>query len=178
MKKLLTLHLFAAMIYLSSCSDEDTPATLNEDPSTFSEVGTTTLVGGEGAAEISAYDPQTKQLFVVNNAGSSAIDVVDISDPANISMVDNIDVSSYGGGVNSVVVKNGLLAAAIQATTKTDNGKVVVFNTSDLSEKAVINVGVLPDMVTFSPDGSFILSANEGEPNDDYTIDPMGSVSI
>jgi hypothetical protein len=171
--------LIAVSFLLQSCSDDDaTTPVINEDPSTFAITDELELTGGEGAAEITAYDPATKQLFVVNNAGTSTIDVVDLSNPAEIEYVQSINVSSYGGGVNSVAVKNGLLAAAIEGSVKTDDGKIVIFNTSDLSEEAVITVGSLPDMVTFTPDGNFILSANEGEPSDDYTVDPKGSVSI
>jgi hypothetical protein len=54
---------------------------------------------------------------------------------------------------------------------------VVLFNRQLRLLKAV-QVGALPDMLTFSPDGRWLLVANEAEPNTDYTFDPEGSVSI
>lgn len=146
--------------------------------SVYFKLAGTIVIGGEGAAEISAFDPSTNKLFVVNNDGNSKIDVVNLTDPSNPLFVESIDISMYGGGVNSVAVKNGLLAAAIEANVKTDNGKVVVFETTGYAEIVSVEVGALPDMVTFTPNGRYILSANEGEPNDDYTVDPIGTVSI
>lgn len=151
---------------------------VNEDAAAFNLISTTNI-GGVGAAEISTYDAVTKRLFVVNNsAGDNKIDVIDMQNPSAPVKIHSIALAAYGGYVNSLDVFDGKLAAAIEAATKTDNGKVVVFKTSDYSEMKVITVGALPDMITYSKDGKFILTANEGEPNDTYTIDPAGTVSI
>ncbi|HZF63904.1 MAG TPA: choice-of-anchor I family protein, partial [Chitinophagaceae bacterium] len=143
----------------------------------FQEVGFIDL-GSEGASEISAYDPLTSKLFVVNNAGVNKIDVVDLSNPSAPVYITSILMAPFGGLVNSVAVHDGKLAAAIEASPKTNNGQVVVFSTSDYTVIATATVGAQPDMITWSPDGEYILTANEGEPNDAYTIDPVGSVSI
>ena len=139
------------------------------------------LEGGTAAAEISAYDPTTKKLFVVNNGellSGSRIEVLDLADPANIALLGNIDVSYYGGGINSVSVAGGKLAGAIEAVDKAQAGHVVIFDTSSHKLLGIATVGALPDMVTFTPDGQAILTADEGEPSEDYSVDPLGSVSI
>lgn len=41
-----------------------------------------------------------------------------------------------------------------------------------------MQVGSLPDMVTFTPDGTKAVVANEGEPSDDYAVDPEGTIAI
>ena len=182
-RALLSILIISAFLGCKKNTSEEPEFFVNEDPSTFSEVGSIDI-GETGAAEISAYDPETNKLFVVRNEGEGTanpinrIEILDLKDPASIKVIGNINIAPFGGGVNSVSVSGGKLAAAIQATDKTANGKVGVFKTSDYSKIAEINVGALPDMVTFSPDGKFILTANEGEPNDTYTNDPSGSVSI
>lgn len=150
-----------------------------QESTSFAEISSLAIGGGQGAAEISAYDHSTKKLFVVNNsAGNNRIEVVDLTNPASPVVTGNINIATYGGLVNSVDVSNGTLAAAIEAIPKTNNGKVLLFKTTNYSVLANVTVGALPDMVTFSPDGNFILTANEGEPNEANTIDPVGTVSI
>lgn len=139
-----------------------------------------TNVFGESAAEIVAHDPATQRLFVVN-AQSGAIDVLDVLNPGSPNKLFSVDL---GGIVNSVAVYKGLAAVAVEANPKTDPGKVVFFNAASDDEETAkafaveVKVGALPDMLVFTPDGKRVLVANEGEPNDDYDIDPEGSVSI
>ena len=129
-----------------------------------------------GAAEIVAHDPASQKLFVTNS-DTNSITVLDISSPENISKTREIDLSPYGAAPNSVAVKNSIVAVAVEADNKQAPGQVVFFSNNGDFLKTV-TVGSLPDMVTFTPDGRKVLVANEGEPDDDYLIDPEGSISI
>lgn len=133
----------------------------------------------ESAAEIPAYDAASKRLFVVN-AQKGLVDVLDASKPEQPVHIAELSARDYlaDSEVNSVAVQNGIVAIAVQAKNKTDAGLVVFFNAKDLSFMSKVAVGSLPDMLTFSPNGKTVLVANEAEPNDDYSIDPEGSVSI
>jgi len=132
-------------------------------------------VSATNSAEIVAHDPISQRLFVANSIGKK-LDIIDFSNPASMSIISSIDISTYGN-INSVAVKNGIVACAIENTIPEQDGFVVFFNTNGVFQNQV-TVGALPDMITFNHAGTRILTANEGQPNVGYTIDPEGSVSI
>ena len=136
-------------------------------------------VFGQSAAEIPAFDAASQRLFVVN-AKEGVLDVLDLSQPEQPKKITSIKVDDIAADaeVNSVAVHNGIVAIAIQAAVKTDPGYVALYQAKDLSKLAHVQVGALPDMLTFTPDGQTLLVANEGEPADDYQADPEGSVSV
>ncbi len=127
--------------------------------------------------EVVAYDRASKRVFAIN-AGANSVDVVDLADPANPTRVTALDFSAFGGGVNGVAVHDGLVAIASEAVTKTDPGSVVFLDAGTLDVLGQVPAGALPDMVTFTPDGEYLLVANEGEPSEDYSVDPEGSVTV
>lgn len=144
-----------------------------------------------GASEIVAFDPTSKLLFFTNSEEKN-IGVVDISDPAAPQFVKTITELRGGEEPTSVTVHNGIMAIAVPADPVQGTGEVLFLTIQSLPDQpakvdvaAVVNVGALPDMVTFTPDGKYVLVANEGEPGEtededpDYdNNDPEGSVSI
>ncbi|MEE4292850.1 MAG: choice-of-anchor I family protein [Xanthomonadales bacterium] len=135
----------------------------------------------DGAAEIVAYDADGYRLFVIN-AAEGSVDVLDISDPTNPSLADFIDVTEdfpegVVGGVNSVAVREGLVAVAVENEDKQANGWAAFYTTGG-EFLGSVEAGALPDAITFTHNGNYALVANEGEPSGDYLVDPEGSITI
>ena len=135
----------------------------------------------KSAAEIPAFCPKSQNIFVVN-AESGLVDVFRLTSDGSLlkrgTVTARPDSSQGVATVNSVSVFQGTLAVAVEAAEKTKPGAVVFYDTETLSLKGSVTAGPLPDMVTFSPDGRWLLVANEGEPNETATIDPEGTVTI
>lgn len=129
----------------------------------------------QSAAEICAYHAPTRRLVVVN-AEARAIDLVDLSDPTQPVLVNSVALAEFGKP-NSVATHGERIAVALSAPTLQDPGSVA-FLSPDGDVLQRLSVGPQPDMLTFSPDGRWLLTANEGEPTDDYAVDPPGSVSL
>jgi hypothetical protein len=135
-----------------------------------------------GAAEVVAFDAATKRVFVVN-AQDGTVDVLDGSIPANPVFLAQIDVKALPGfdpaklgAANSVAARDGLVAVAIEANPVTANGVLAFYDAATLALLKTVAAGALPDAVTFSNTGHFVIVSNEGEPR--TPVDPEGSVTI
>jgi hypothetical protein len=147
--------------------------------------------GGGGLCESIAFDAQTSRLFaanslVLNGQRYIRVEVINLTNPTQPVTEASLDLSAFGADVSSVAFSNGVLAAAMIQSVKTDSGRVVLIDVSgaDIRNSTTnarsVVVGAQPDMITFTPDGRRVLTANEGEPTEagSYLPDPEGSVSI
>ncbi|MCC2093100.1 MULTISPECIES: choice-of-anchor I family protein [Staphylococcus] len=139
---------------------------------------------GNGGTEIVKYNPKNGYAYSVNG-DKEALDIIDVKHPGKdgaINLVKRIYLQDNGievGDLTSVTVhpSGDYVAVSAPAVDKTKPGHVVFYGSNgDYINN--VTVGSLPDMVTFSKDGKYLLVANEGEPSDDYTVNPPGSVSV
>jgi DNA-binding beta-propeller fold protein YncE len=158
---------------------------------TLAPLGTySTGIFDESAAEIVSFDARSRRLFVVN-AAQAKVEVLDASRPTTPRKL--FDLATVGvragdgstvpdGAVaNSVDVRgDGLGAIAVEAADKVSPGWVVFFDARGRDGRALgaVRVGALPDMLTFTDKGDRLVVANEGEPADDFSADPEGSVAV
>lgn len=128
------------------------------------------------AAESVTYDPQSKTA-ILTDAKNNRISYINMSNPATPTTLRDVSLAAYGAGVNSVAVRNGLVAVAMEDVVKSNPGRVVFFDMNG-NFRSSVSVGALPDMLTFTPNGQRVIVCNEGEPELNYSVDPEGSVSI
>ncbi len=153
------------------------------------------------AAETVVHDPATQWLYVVN-ASTGGVDVLSIADPAQPVKLGSIGLAQVPplqyGSPRGLAVRDGVIAVSFEAIPKTSPGIVVLLVAAFdggrpagdqivVPDHRQVTVGALPDMLTFTPNGRFVLVANEGEPNsyndvgaevNGPSVDPQGSVSI
>lgn len=153
------------------------PATLSLRPLSTRATG----LFARSAAEVPAFCEGSRRVFVVN-AESGQVDVLALDASGLLEAAGSIAAARDVGGamraVNSVAVSRGLLAVAVEADPPTAPGAVAFYDTATLALQGAVPAGSLPDMVAFSPDGRWLLVANEGEPDDRATTDPEGTVTI
>ncbi len=125
-------------------------------------------------AEIAAWDAGTGHVFVV---GGKHIDVLNLAG----HRVASFDASAYGS-INSIAIHNGTAAVSFSNSTVQNPGSVQFFNTAGLAANGAahlggVQVGAVPDMVTWAAGGTRLLVANEGE-RQSNAINPAGSISL
>jgi len=135
---------------------------------TFAHTATNSSLGL--GSEIVSYDALNNRYWVV---GGSGVDILD----ANGVLVSSINTTALGNA-NSVAISNNKVAVSFTAPVNTDPSIVRFFDATSYSVLGDVSVGATPDMVTFTPDGSKLLVANEAEPGAGYAPDPVGSISI
>ncbi|NDB66050.1 MAG: DUF5011 domain-containing protein, partial [Euryarchaeota archaeon] len=139
----------------------------------ISQVGSIEIDAG---SEILAFHPDSNTVFVV---AGDIVEAIDITDPSAPVAIDTLELDA---DAQSVAINGNLMALAVAAPTgKQDNGSVLFYKLGVNGKPTFageIIVGPLPDSLAFSPDGSVLVVANEGEPNDFYDVDPEGSISV
>ncbi|MEZ8863417.1 choice-of-anchor I family protein [Vibrio splendidus] len=168
------------------CQSIEQPSASNAEVTGISLVGRSIADApfDTSAAEIVSYDSCTDKLYVVN-AQAQKVDVLSMNSASEPTSSGSIDLQSAAaasgvdiGAANSVSTHQGLVAVAIENADKQRNGIIALYRSDTLELITTYTAGALPDMVSFSKDGRYIASANEGEPNADYSIDPEGSVTL
>ena len=176
------------------------PAQADEATVKITEISSITSGDGEGSAEIATYHAGSKRIFATNGV-KNTIDIFDISDVANPKKVGSVELSPYGNDVTSVAAGKDVVVAVVNVSDKfsatgvptTTNGKIVVFDTAGKVLSSPDVLGVLPDSVSFAPNGTTALVAIEAQPvcakddpataakeDADYTkaSDPVGGVTV
>jgi hypothetical protein len=134
-----------------------------------------------GGAEIIDYHPGRKIAAVITGGSNLSL----VSYAKGFDQPELLRELELEGDAQSVAINDqGLIAVALSVNDNND-GRIAFYqlnNKNKAVKKGSVAVGNLPDSISFSPDGSVLVSANEGEPSKFYGtedgVDPEGSISV
>ncbi|KGR80114.1 choice-of-anchor I family protein [Ureibacillus manganicus] len=147
-----------------------------------------------GTTEIIAYNKHNHSVYLVNGETKlveavsltyNETNAMKLKPFMSVNIADLIkeqDPDFVYGDLSSIAVhpNENVIVAAVQADDYTKEG-YAVFLTGEGKLISLVKTGVQPDNITFTPDGTKVLTANEGEPRGGYSkdiIDPQGTVSV
>jgi DNA-binding beta-propeller fold protein YncE len=135
----------------------------------------------DGGAEDVTYYATEQRLFVasVAEATSGRVEVLDIDDPTAPTgevILDASETFELAASATSLDISGDHLAVTVTNRERQEPGRVILCDAASLEPLTAIPVGVVPDMVTFTPNGNSLLVANVAPAGE--KSDPRGSVSI
>jgi DNA-binding beta-propeller fold protein YncE len=177
------LTLIASALALAACGAAAQTSPISSITKLWTFAHGAGLSGSGRSSEIAAWDPASRSMFVV---GGSGIDVLDLAG----NLRQSFDTSAFGT-VNSISIANGVAAVAFSnGSTPVEfvqPGTLRFFDTQTFASsggaaavRGFVSVGAVPDMVTWTADGTRLLVANEGERQaaNLNLRNPAGSISL
>ncbi|WP_127532836.1 choice-of-anchor I family protein [Paenibacillus kobensis] len=167
--------------------------TLNTNPSAYVDQFTVTKIGhysvgvtdeDGGVAEIVKFNKDNGKFYLVNgSANPPTLEIVSLTSgtmtldtAVQVQTLVETDGFQYGD-LTSVDINtaNKRVYVSVQEKDPMKAGRILELD-YDGNLKAIYTAGVQPDMIKSTPDGRYVLTANEGEPR--AGADPKGSVTI
>lgn len=145
-------------------------------------------IGGETAAEIVSYNEKENAMYIINGESQSleiipfAVENETLVEPSRKTIDFQDHVTDFAiGDITSVASSpsGDYNAVALQAKGTNDPGRVYILEDQKIT--SFFETGAQPDMVTISPDGQWVVTADEGEPREGYgagLVDPKGTVTV
>lgn len=186
---LLTLSMISSTT-MTALNAQDNRSSFNNTMHEIANYNTNAGADGDGGvAEIVKYNKYNQTMYLVSGKTQSVhiVNLNNVNSNSNTTLeatktvtLESIGINDAGDITSVDVSPDGKeIAIAIQHKDYDKNGYIARFDANG-QLISIHEAGIQPDMITYSPDGSLILTANEGEPRQGYeagTVDPKGSIT-
>ncbi|WP_159884475.1 choice-of-anchor I family protein [Paenibacillus puerhi] len=139
-----------------------------------------------GVAEIVRYNKDNRKMYIVSGSSNPpSLDIVPLTGSGTLSKEKSVLVKELAeqdgfvfGDLTSVDVNTPTkrIAVSVQHADPMSKGKILLLDYDGNLVKSY-DAGIQPDMVKFTSDGKYVLTADEAEPRSGKN-DPEGSVTI